>query len=285
MNSASTAATIDSFRDARGNFSMLAIDQRESLRQMLARAADVETVDDVALTEFKIDVIKALTPFASATLIDRSYGLEAARVSQCPVILAADLLFQGKPGGPVNRAELDEGITPEVISDFGASALKMLVPWLPDQRDEAIALSQQFMELCRETGMLGIVEGVVRPDDLASWSDADKNDALVQAAVDLDTTNPDLYKAEVPLFGFGEPEVIVETARRITDAIACPWVVLSSGVPADRFASAVAMSRAGGASGFLAGRAIWMDAINADDTQGFLATHSAERLRSLAASA
>lgn len=285
MTGTTPLATIDAFRDSRGNFSMLAIDQRESLRQMLAAAAAVETVDDAELVAFKTAVITTLTPFASGTLIDRSYGLEAARVSHCPVILAADLLFQGTPGGPVNRAELDEGVTPEVIEQFGASALKVLVPWLPDQRDEAIALSEEFMQLCRRTGMLGIVEGVVRPDDLSSWSDTDKNDALVQAAIDLGTTNPDLYKAEVPLFGKGDAEIIIATARRITDAVDCPWVVLSSGVPADRFASAVAMSRAGGASGFLAGRAIWMDAITAPDPQEFLATHSAERLRSLAASA
>jgi sulfofructosephosphate aldolase len=285
MTERTPAVTIDQFRDAWGNFSMLAIDQRESLRQMLAKAAGSETVADEELVRFKVAVIRTLSPLASAALIDRSYGLEAARISECPIILAADNLFQEVPGGPVNRAEIDPGVNDEVIAEFGASALKMLVPWLPDRRDAAIELTEQFMDLCRRTGMLGIVEGVVRPADFGSWSDAEKNDALVDAATDLGRTKPDLYKAEVPLFGAGDRDAIVATAQRITDRVECPWVVLSSGVPAARFAEAVAMSRAGGASGFLAGRAIWMDAIPAENPQAFLETVSAERLRSLASAA
>ena len=277
------APTLDLLRDDRGNFSMLAIDQRESLRQMIATAAGLDTVPDAELVAFKKAVISTLSPFASAALIDHDYGYEAAKLSECPIILAADILSQRKPGGPVNRAVIDPAVNEDVIGRFGAHALKMLVPWQPDERDEAIELSASFMELCRATNTLGVVEGVVRPEGFASWSDADKNDALVEAARDLGTTKPDLYKAEVPLFGAGERDVIVSTARRITEAIDCPWVVLSSGVPPERFPEAVALSREGGASGFLAGRAIWIDAIPAPDTQVFLETTSAERLRSLAA--
>lgn len=282
MNLDRSGTTIDAFRDGRGNFSMLAIDQRESLRQMLASAAGVHTVADERLVDFKVAVVQSLTPFASATLIDRDYGLAAAQVSQCPVILAADVLSSTAPGLPVNHAELDEGVNEDVIANFGATALKMLVPWLPDQRASAIELSEKFMELCRQTGMLGIIEGVVRPSDLATWSDADKNDALVDAAQDLGSVGPHLYKAEVPLFGAGDRDVIVRTAGRVTDAIDCPWVVLSSGVPAERFPAAVAMSREGGASGFLAGRAIWADAITAPDPLEFLASRSTDRLVNLA---
>lgn len=278
-----TTPTIDAFRDSRGNFSMLAIDQRESLRQMLARAAGEDTVGDFDLIHFKLEVVRTLTPYATAVLIDRTYGGPAAKVSECPVILAADVLYQDIPGGPVTRAELDAGLTPDVIEDFGASALKMLVPWLPDKREAAIALSASFMELCRKTGMLGIVEGVVRPTDIASWSEEDKNDAVVAAARDLGQTNPDLYKAEVPLFGAGAPSIIVSTARAISDSVPCPWVVLSSGVPSDRFPDAVALCREGGASGFLAGRAIWADAITASNPAEFLKNESARRLRDLAA--
>ena len=128
----------------------------------------------------------------------------------------------------------------------------------------------------------GGIEGVVRPSDLATWSDNDKNDALVDAAKDLGSVGPDLYKAEGPLFGAGDRDAIVSTARRVTDAIDCPWVVLSSGVPAERFPAAVAMSREGGADGFLAGRAIWADAITAPDPLKFLREQSADRLQSLA---
>jgi len=261
---------------------MLAIDQRESLRQMLSTDAPTP-VGDSALVAFKQLVVETLVSHASAVLIDRQYGGAAAAASTRPVILAADLLSQSVPGGPVNVAVLDDEVTPEFANGFGAAALKMLVPWAPDGRDEAVDLSARFMDLCRRAGLPGIVEGVVRPEDIASWNDRDRNAALVEAARDLATTNPDLYKAEVPSYGAGDPGAITETASAITESVDCPWVVLSSGVTAERFASAVQACVAGGAQGFLAGRAIWADATTATDPRAFLEDESVRRLRLLSA--
>ncbi|MFD1714814.1 hypothetical protein ACFSBZ_10055 [Amnibacterium flavum] len=261
---------------------MLAIDQRESLRNMLSVGAPSPVSDD-ELAAFKLLVVETLVPHASAVLIDRQYGGPAAAVSTRPVILAADILSASIPGGQVNVASLDEEVTPDFAIGFGAAALKVLVPWAPDRRDEAIDLSARFMDLCRRAGLPGVVEGVVRPDDIASWTDADRNAALVEATRDLATTNPDLYKAEVPSYGAGDPEVITETARAITEVVDCPWVVLSSGVTAARFPDAVRACVAGGAQGFLAGRAIWADATTSDDPAAFLAGESVRRLQQLSA--
>jgi len=277
-----SAPTIDGLRDARGRFSMLAIDQRESLRQMLSRGTEAPVGDD-ALVDFKVAVVETLAPAASAVLVDRQYGERAARAAACPVILAADILSQSVPGGAVDRAELDEELTEEVALRLRAAALKMLVPWTPDRRDEAGELTDRFMSLCRALGLPGIVEGVVRPVDISAWSDRDRDYALVQAARDLAAHRPDLYKAEIPSYGRGDGETITAAARAITESLDCPWVVLSSGVTADLFPRAVALCAAGGAQGFLAGRAIWADAIAAPDPEEFLRVESRRRLETLAA--
>jgi len=261
---------------------MLAVDQRESLRNMLGRASPGRAIADSELVGFKVQASEALTPHASGVLVDRLYGLPAARVATCPVILAADVLHADVVGGPVTRAEVDHEVTAAVVDEFGATALKMLVAWLPDARETATALAEEFMDLCRRLEIIGIVEGVVRPTDFDTWSDADKNDALVQAAQDLTTTKPDLYKAEVPLFGVGRGAEIIATAQRITDSVDCPWVVLSSGVDAEAFPRAVNLSMAGGASGFLAGRAVWAAATAATDPGDFMRSQSAARLQQLA---
>ncbi len=282
MNPETTAApTIDALRGPGGTFAMLAIDQRESLRTMISKGRGEAVVADQELVDFKVTASRILTPYSTAVLLDRAYGLPAAAVSASPVILAADILFQ-EPGGPVTGASLDEGVTPELVAQVGAAALKMLVPWLPEKRDEAVALSAAFMELCRAAGVPGIVEGVVRPADIAEWSDERRDDALVQAAADLAATDPDLYKAEVPSYGRGPASGITDVSARITEALHCPWVVLSSGVTAADFPAAVAACLAGGAEGFLAGRAVWADALVADDTDAFLAEESTKRLRALA---
>jgi sulfofructosephosphate aldolase len=51
----------------------------------------------------------------------------------------------------------------------------------------------------------------------------------------------------------------------MTQVVRIPWVVLSTGVPDERFPELVAAACRGGASGFLAGRAIWSRAVAATD--------------------
>lgn len=277
MSTTPTTASLDALKDETGSFSMLAIDQRESLRAMMTATSE-RPVSDQDLVDFKTAATKALTPFASAVLLDRQYGLEAAAASAAPLILAADILHQ-VPGGPVTDASLDTGLTVDMIHEINASALKMLVAWLPDSRQKAIDLAAAFMDLCRAAGVPGIVEGVVRPADIAEWPDTARDAAIVQAAGDLAAVRPDLYKAEVPSYGRGDSANITAVSRQITRALDCPWVVLSSGVHADDFPGAVHACKEGGASGFLAGRAVWADAFNAPDPEKFLTTEGAARLK------
>jgi sulfofructosephosphate aldolase len=66
----------------------------------------------------------------------------------------------------------------------------------------------------------------------------------------------------------------------MTDLLPCPWVVLSSGVSIEDFPGAVEAACRGGASGFLAGRAVWRDAIG-PDPEPALHERSVPRLRRL----
>ena len=62
--------------DANGVFSIVAMDQRNTLRRMFAAVGQPDaTDDDIRLA--KVDVAAALTPLASAILLDPSYGVPA----------------------------------------------------------------------------------------------------------------------------------------------------------------------------------------------------------------
>lgn len=276
-------ASVDHLRDENGFFSMVAVDQRGSLRAMLAEHADGRGVSDDDLAQFKVDVARELAPGASGLLLDRGFGFRAAAASRCPVILAADVLTASVPGGPVDQATIDHGLTAEIADDFNAQALKMLVPWTYDIRSEAVDLAHEFMGVARGMGLPGIVEGVVRPPDFATWSIPRRNEALVAAAQDLAATAPDLYKAEVIYTSPEHHELATEASKGITEALSVPWVILSSGVPGKHFGEALAAAVAGGAEGFLAGRALWADACGAPDAAAFLRTTSVDRLQALAA--
>jgi sulfofructosephosphate aldolase len=87
-----------------------------------------------------------------------------------------------------------------------------------------------------------------------------------------------VYKAQVPIYGGEDAAAIEDLASTVTASIACPWVVLSTGVAPDDFPAAVEASCRGGASGFLAGRAIWGPSILATDTDDHLEEAAVARL-------
>ena len=269
-----------------GTFAMVAMDQRESLRAMFAERMPGEISLDRRVA-FKLAVARILSPHASAMLVDAQEGLdpileEGALDRTCGLIVAADDLVQ-PPGGAVDDTRLDETVDLERAAERGAVAAKLLVIWKPDRSAEVRAdLVGRFLERSRAAGLPGIVEGVVRPPsgvEEADWTE--REDALLEATVELGRHRPDLYKAQVPYNGRGTVDAIVEGCRRMTDELPCPWVVLSSGVTIDDFPAAVEAACRGGASGFLAGRAVWRDAI-APDPESQLRDRSVPRLRRLA---
>jgi sulfofructosephosphate aldolase len=284
LKSVALPPALRALADETGTFAMLAIDQRESLRTMMTDPVVGRAADDNGLVRFKTAAAELLTPLATAVLLDRRYGLPAVAVARCPVILAADELIQS-PGGPVTASRLDREVTPELVAEVGAAALKMLIAWTPETRHATVELAIEFMALCRAARVPGIVEGVVRPADIDEWDDSRRDEAIVQAAGELAAARPDLYKGEVPSYGRASPASMTRVSRQITAALDSPWVILSSGVAAADFPAAVTACRAGGASGFLAGRAVWSDAFTAPDVRHFLATESRARLSRLAVAA
>jgi sulfofructosephosphate aldolase len=271
--------TLDALARDTGTFLMVAMDQRDSLRTMLAQHhADV---DDARMVRFKLAVARELGPYASGFLIDRHYAYaEIVRdrllPPTCGLILAADALDQ-PPGGIVEDTDLDQGV--EAVLDPAVVALKLLVIWRDDaERARRVDTARRFVELARSHGLLSVLEPVVRgPEGF------DRESAIVEAASELGQVGCDLYKCEVPTHGAGEPEEITDWSRRIDAAVPCPWVVLSQGVPPERYPAAVEAACKGGASGMLAGRAVWTATLAADDPTGLLREHSVPRLQQLGA--
>jgi sulfofructosephosphate aldolase len=272
-----------------GAFAMLALDQRESLRTMLAGQAPAgEGVPDGALTRFKVDAARILSPHASAVLLDVVFGLgpvldARALAPGCGLIVAADRLIQ-PPGGIVEDTAVDESVFDDALVTEWADAYKLLVIWRRGRdRAQRAATVQAFLDACGRLGRPGIVEGIVRPEPGEQLTPTQHATLVREAAVELADLGPDLYKGEVPSLGLATDDEISDASRQVTDALPCRWVVLSNGVRPDRFDDAAVAACHGGASGFLAGRAIWMESIATNDPRAHLETIAAPRLASLAA--
>jgi sulfofructosephosphate aldolase len=264
-------ATLTTLARSSGTFAMVAMDQRESLRTMLREHGHEPS--DERVGRFKLAVATQLAPHASGFLIDRDHLQAVAPHVQGGLVLAVDRLVQ-EPGGVVEDTSLDDDV--EVVP--GVVALKLLVIWRDDERRaERVELSRRFVELAARYRLLSVLEPVVRvPDE-------EREDAIVEAARELGALRPSLYKCQVPLSGRGDATELTRRAREVDAALPVPWVVLSQGVEPEDFPHAVEACCRGGASGFLAGRALWTATLGADDPTELLRNDSVPRLRELAA--
>jgi sulfofructosephosphate aldolase len=261
--------TLDAIARPSGGFAMVAMDQRESLRTMFAEAG-AGRVGDATLTAFKLAVASKLGDRASGFLIDRTFGFSRVRAGAlppgCGLILAADALEQA-PGGPVEDTSLDETVAAPGFDLTGVAALKLLLIWRrDDRREQRVELAGRFIGLAAERGVLSVLEPVARDGD----------ESILEAARELAPLRPSLYKAQVP--GHGRGPDLRQACERLTETIDGPWVVLSQGVDRDDFLPAVEAACRAGASGFLAGRALWSDVVGRPDRLADVAVPRLERL-------
>jgi sulfofructosephosphate aldolase len=243
-----------------GTYAMVAMDQRESLRTMFREHGHDDSDERVRM--FKTAVARALAPLASGFLIEPDFVEDVRPFVPRGLIMAVDLLEQER-GGIVEDTRLDEV---ERVPE-GVAALKLLVIWRDDdRRSERIEMCERFVALAERHGVLSVLEPVVRGGD----------HEIVEAARELGATRPSLYKCQAPREGD-----VVTTCHKVTEVLPVPWVVLSQGVRRDEFPLAVENACKGGARGFLAGRALWTNTLEADDPTELLRTQSVPRLEEL----
>ena len=266
-----------------GAFAMLAVDQREAMRNMFAEHVTTPVSDDIVRT-FKLDATRILSPYASGVLIDKQFALDQAIAAGvvadgCGLIASADH-FEPAHGELVGEVTIDRTVDPAKYAALGVCALKLLVLYRPDEAPEKrIDMVREFVESCRANGLISIIEPVSRKplgDTAFDW-----NAGVLAAAAELGQLGADLYKAEVPFHGQAAEADVRRACRQLNDSIEGPWVVLSSGVPEDVFPDAVKWACLEGASGFLSGRAVWASCIGTSNVVEAMETSAVERLQLL----
>jgi sulfofructosephosphate aldolase len=275
--------TDEPLRRPDGGFGMVALDQRQSLRNLRAEIGAAS--DDQDIMSFKQTAATVLSRSASAVLLDRELGLRdgvPALAPGCALVVAADSFVQ-PPGQIVQSTDLDPAVTADYATGLGAAGLKLLVLWTPDsgraQRDDLVG---RFLAVCQQARLASVLEGVARPPAGRNWRSQDEHDeAILAAAAEFAPARPSIYKTEVPGLGRLPAADLEQRAREITATIDSPWVVLSSGVQPEDFPGAVEAACAGGADGFLAGRAIWAKSLVATDPAADLAGNAVTRLTAL----
>lgn len=279
-----TTYTLKDITRPSGGFSMLAVDQREAMRLMFAAAGVPAPVTDRQLTDFKVNAAKILSPYASAILVDQQFCYrqvveQNAIAESCAMIVAADAFIPGN-GIPVDSVVIDKNVDAQSVKRDGGKALKLLVLWRSDEDPaQRLEMVRNFNQLCHANGLLSIIEPVVRPPRRGDVFDREQ--AIIEAAKELGDSGADLYKVEMPLYGKGTQQDLLNASQKLNEQINMPWVILSSGVDEKLFPRAVSVTMQAGASGFLAGRAVWSSVVGLPDTELMLRDISVPKLQRL----
>lgn len=271
----------------RGTITALALDHRQNLRK-----ANPAFVNDEELSRFKLEVVSALAPEATAVLLDPEVsGAQAIAQNAIPgnVGLVVALESTGYTGALTARhAQIIPEWSVEKAKRMGASAVKLLVYYHPDSSTAAEIESfvGQVAEECARHDLLLMLEPLSYSlDENRKLMSEEKRYVVIETAKRLTPLNVDILKAEFPLAVSDMDQTIwQEACEEISSASCVPWILLSAAVDYETYLRQVMVACSAGASGVAVGRAVWQEAISLTglERSAFLSNVAPQRLRRLA---
>jgi tagatose-1,6-bisphosphate aldolase len=275
--------------DASRTFSILAIDHRDNLVADLQQHREATVTGD-AVVAFKRSVIR-LADAASAVLLDPDYGMPSVAAGIVPgrVGLLAPLEVTDYRPHPSQRQ-------PRLIPDWGPAALrragingaKLLIYYHPDAADAAdkTALVDRLVEECAGQDVPLFLEPIAYSlDPNARLSADDHRRVVIESARHFSRRGPAIMKMEFPADAGADERDWIDGLKALDAACATPWALLSAGVAYDTFLRQTILACQAGASGVIAGRAVWTEAVPLDgaEREAFIDTVARRRLEQLAA--
>jgi tagatose 1,6-diphosphate aldolase len=282
--------------NAKGIITVCAIDHRESLRRAL-NEKNPEAVSYQEMVDFKLDLVGVVAPFASAVLLDPIYGAGQAIASgilpgHTGLLVSAEKT--GYSGASTARiTELLPDWSVRKVKKLGASAVKLLLYFRVDLMEIAskqLDLVGKVARQCIEEDIPLLVESVSYPtaeekDNPEEFSKK-KPELVIEAASRLTALPIDILKSEFPAdIHYEKDEAKLKSyCQELSQVSQLPWVLLSAGTDFERFRKEVEIACKAGASGFMAGRALWQEATHISSREerlNFFKSQTMSRLKEL----
>lgn len=260
-----------------GVFKMTAVDQRPPIKGPIAKALGLLEAPWEEVARFKRLLIETLQDLSSAMLLDPHYavphGIDRLSPARGLIVTLEDSIFRETEGGRLSGNIDDWSV--EKIKRMGADAVKVLAWYRPDA-DPAVCRAQQDYvkrvgEDCARCDIPFLFELLVYPLARDAHQTKDyvemkgKKVEHVLASV-AEFAKPeygvDVFKLESPVAaaeadGSAAVQAVFDEMGRLAGR---PWVMLSAGAGKAEFRRVLEHAFRAGASGFLAGRAIWLEA-------------------------
>jgi len=229
---------------------MLALDHRKSLKKLI-NPSQPETITDEEIVFWKEKIIKALYRLSSGILLDPEYGLAAYRsvaAKEQQKRLSPFLLSLEKSGyqekGNERLTELE--YSAEELKEKGASGVKLLI-YFNSQASTATAqieLAKKALAEARQQRLPLFLE-------IVHYGPGADVPTTIKAFQNQGVT-PEVFKLEFP----GDAKKCYQVTQLLRGT---PWILLTRGVSFQKFENQLKTAAANGASGFLAGRALWQE--------------------------
>jgi len=280
---------LNALSNDKGVIAAAAMDQRGSLRKSIAKAKGVgeDQISDDMMAEFKVAVSKALTPHASAILLDPEFGIPAAKARS----QNAGLLLAYEESGydntkPGRLPDLLPHLSVKRIKELGADAVKILIYYTPFDTSDVNDIKHAFIERigaeCDTYEIPFFLEFVGY--DPKGGNEKGFEFAKIKPEVVLKSMQEfgkpqykvDVLKVEVPVnaefvegssvfkgqAAYSRKEAL-DYYRKAAEVAEKPFIYLSAGVGNAQFVESLNMAAEAGTdySGVLCGRATWSNGV------------------------
>jgi tagatose 1,6-diphosphate aldolase len=279
----------------RGVIAAAAMDQRGSLRSAIAKdkGIDKKAVSDQMMSEFKQAVVRVLTPYASAILLDPEFGLEASkqRAKNCGLLLAYEKSGYDNTQ-PGRLPDLLDTYSVRRLVEAGADCAKILLYYTPFDPPHINDVKHAWVERigaeCAAADVpfflefVGYEEGL---DEKGIEFARKKPECVIRSMEEFsrERYGVDILKVEIPVnmaFVKGtrachgdsiySRDQAKEFFRQAASVANKPFIYLSAGVSNEVFSESLELAAEAGTnfSGVLCGRATWKEGIPVYAKQG-----------------
>ena len=262
----------------KAHFQMLAVDQRPPIFNIISNAMGREHKYE-EVVECKKLITSSLSEHATAILMDPNFSL--SNVLQHNKSKGLVITLEEHSFNETDRGRFSENIqdwSVEKIKKIGGDAVKVLAWYRPDADAESIEHQKKYVkkigEECEKYSIPFLLELLVYPfkDDENHTTEYQeqkqkKTQHVIESVKEFakDKYKVDIFKLESPVdSSMLVGDITNSTEKAFSDLAEAtndkPWVVLSSGMDKDSFYKCLELAYINGASGYLAGRTIWLDA-------------------------
>ena len=261
--------------DKNGIFKMTAVDQRPPIKKPIAEFLKTQEAPWVEVAKFKSLLIESLQDSSSALLLDPHFAIPSSMdildSKKGLVVTLEDSIFSDTKGGRISSS-IDHWSVSK-IKRMGADAVKVLAWYRPDADRKVLQAQQDYVqkvgEECFKYDILFLFELLVYPLSKDKHQTKDyvemknkKTEHVLKSVEEFSNHKygVDVFKLESPVNASEISNNDINAFNEMGKLAGRPWVMLSAGAGKEDFKNVLELAFKAGCSGFLAGRAIWLDA-------------------------